>query len=593
MASTKALPPLGFIAVELDFLRPPGDGKNERTWPFPLITRTAKGSQIGKLVTRGAYPSEFIDNFVDAGKWLADQGCVGLITSCGFLAMAQPELAARLPIPIATSSLIQIPAVRALLPAGKTVGVITFDEARLGPLHLEKLGIADAASIPVVGPPADGHLKRLVRDGGPYSQSGIEEEMVACARRLVEDHAGVGAIVLECVQMPPFAAAVQKAVGLPTYDVFTLGCWFYSGLARSPFAAWSAEEQEAVDRVYPREADLEPGEGGHAGPRPATVLGVLADLVVDLREMRKVEDMLESSDRSVMAFKDSHLHAVGSVSVVAALISQLSSTTLQMPGLSHVHWTAPGCIIASLLFGVLAVILSTFQQQTLGMLNNPEGVRMWLSNGHFYPPHALCRPRYDQLMREVDERLCDSGHLATPAHFRARAPPEKRRLQVSIAALQLLSMPHKFLSAAVVFFLAGFALYLGFAFRQDLDDTPARNNNEAVFILFVAIATTTVFSGMSISLWKVWEVRKAGKRSDKDSWEEHSEETDPDSEESGYEADESQLLGSNELERRGRPKGKKSRKDRHDEIAQALEEAARLHKRVARLMRDEVEEMDD
>lgn len=164
------------------------------------------------------------------------------------------RLAARLPIPIATSSLIQIPAVRALLPAGKTVGVITFDEARLGPLHLEKLGIADAASIPVVGPPADGHLKRLVRDGGPYSQSGIEEEMVACARRLVEDHAGVGAIVLECVQMPPFAAAVQKAVGLPTYDVFTLGCWFYSGLARSPFAAWSAEEQEAVDRVYPREA---------------------------------------------------------------------------------------------------------------------------------------------------------------------------------------------------------------------------------------------------------------------------------------------------------------------------------------------------
>lgn len=90
MGSDK-LPPLGFIAVELDFLRPPGDGKNTRTWPFPLITRTAKGSQIGKLVTQTSYPADFIDQFVEAGQWLADQGCVGIITSCGFLAMAQPE----------------------------------------------------------------------------------------------------------------------------------------------------------------------------------------------------------------------------------------------------------------------------------------------------------------------------------------------------------------------------------------------------------------------------------------------------------------------------------------------------------------------
>lgn len=44
-------------------------------------------------------------------------------------------------------------------------------------------------------------------------------------------------------------------------------------------------------------------------------MSFLADLIVDVREMRKVEDMLESPDRSVIAFKDSHLNAVGSVSV--------------------------------------------------------------------------------------------------------------------------------------------------------------------------------------------------------------------------------------------------------------------------------------
>lgn len=353
-------------------------------------------------------------------------------------------------------------------------------------------------------------------------------------------------------------------------------------------------------------SDLEPGDRSYAGRRFGTTMSFLADFVVDLREMRKLEDMLESPDRSVMAFKDANMNAVGSVSVTvriirllrsplqhllispqAALISQLSSTTLQLPGLSHVHWTAPGCIIASLLFGVLAVILATVQQQVLGMLNNPEGVRMWLSNGHFYPPHRLCRPRFDQSAREVDETACEHSHLASRAQYRGTAPTSKKRLQVSIAAMQLLSMPHRFLSAAVVFFLAGFALYLGFAFRQDLDDTPARNNNEAVFILFLAVATTAVMSGTGVSLWKLWEVRGAEKRSDMDSYGDDSGEGDAESDESGSAADES----SPHTERHQRPKGKgPSRKDRQLKMAKALEESARLHRHIAQLIREEVDE---
>ncbi|KAK0663583.1 hypothetical protein DIS24_g949 [Lasiodiplodia hormozganensis] len=329
------------------------------------------------------------------------------------------------------------------------------------------------------------------------------------------------------------------------------------------------------------------GDREYARRRFGTVMSFIADLIVDVREMRKVEDLLESTDRSVMAFKDSHLRAVGSVSTTAAIVAQLSSTTLQMPGLSHVHWAAPGCIIASLLFGVLTVILGTVQQQIFGTLNNPEGVRMWLSNGRFYPPHRFCRPRYDELVGETDDSFCYHGNnLASTAQFRGTAPQGKRRLQVSIAALQLMSMPHKFLTAAVAFFLAGFALYLGFAFRQDLDDTPARDNNEAVFISFVAVATASLVSGLGVGVWKVWEVRGAEERSDRDSYGDESESFTDSSEESGYEADESQVLTSPQVQR---PRAKKPRRGRHDEIAEVLEEAARLHKRLARLMREETD----
>ncbi|KAL0262155.1 hypothetical protein SLS55_003594 [Diplodia seriata] len=350
------------------------------------------------------------------------------------------------------------------------------------------------------------------------------------------------------------------------------------------------------------------GDREYARRRFGPVMSFLADMIVDVRDMRKVEDTLDSTDRSVMAFKDSHLAAVGSVSTTAAIVAQLSSTTLQMPGLSHVHWTAPGCIIASLVFGVLAVILGAVQQQVLGTLTNAEGVRMWLSNGRFYPPHRLCRPRYDESISETSDSFCFSSnrdghmHLASTPQFRGTAPRPKRRLQVSIAALQLMSMPHKFLTVAVAFFLGGLALYLGFAYRQDLDDTPARDNNEAVFISFVAVAGTAVFSGLGVSAWKVWEVRGAEKRSDMDANGEDEESVDSFTEEeeseenSGYDADESQLFGSSQTtttQQQQRPptRGRKSRGvgGKHDEIAEMLEEAARLHKRLARLMREETD----
>lgn len=80
---------MGFIAVQCHFHRPPGDPWNEQTWPFPSLRETAEGSQESQLVIGEEYDEAFLDRFVEAGKKLAQRGCVGILTSCGFLAMAQ------------------------------------------------------------------------------------------------------------------------------------------------------------------------------------------------------------------------------------------------------------------------------------------------------------------------------------------------------------------------------------------------------------------------------------------------------------------------------------------------------------------------
>ena len=236
----ESLPPLGFIAVDVHFPRPPGDPFNELTWPFPLIREQAQGSQLGQIVTKDSYPADFIERFVEAGQKLVDRSCVGIITSCGFLAMAQPELAKRLPVAVSTSALVQIPSIQSFMSPEKSVGVLTYDDTKLGQLHLTRLGIRDLDRVHILGAPENGEWRRMIRDGAPYSHERIEQELVQCAHELLKRHSDVGAIVLECTQMPPFAEAIGKATGLPVYDAYSMATWFYSGLVKRSPVAWTA-----------------------------------------------------------------------------------------------------------------------------------------------------------------------------------------------------------------------------------------------------------------------------------------------------------------------------------------------------------------
>jgi Asp/Glu/hydantoin racemase len=56
------------------------------------------------------------------------------------------------------------------------------------------------------------------------------EEHVRVARRLVTEHPDVGAIVLECTNMPPYAADIQRETGRPVFDIVALVTLIHGGL---------------------------------------------------------------------------------------------------------------------------------------------------------------------------------------------------------------------------------------------------------------------------------------------------------------------------------------------------------------------------
>ncbi len=55
------------------------------------------------------------------------------------------------------------------------------------------------------------------------------------AKDLITFHHKLGAIVLECTNMSPYASDIQAVVGLPVFDMYSLMQWIYSALVKNIF----------------------------------------------------------------------------------------------------------------------------------------------------------------------------------------------------------------------------------------------------------------------------------------------------------------------------------------------------------------------
>jgi len=222
-------PCLGILKLDTRFPRPPGDTGIAATFDFPVRYAVVSGATPWRVVCERA--AGLLEPFIAAGRGLVEQGAVGIVTTCGFLTLFQKELAAALPVPVATSSLLQVAWVQALLPPGRRVGIITINGDSLGPDHLAAVGVP--LDIPMEGVAADGELRvRILKDEPVMDFAAARRCVVECALRLVARHPEVGAIVMECTNMPPYRKAVIEATGLPVYDALTLAEWFWQGLPR-------------------------------------------------------------------------------------------------------------------------------------------------------------------------------------------------------------------------------------------------------------------------------------------------------------------------------------------------------------------------
>ncbi|HEX2789255.1 MAG TPA: hypothetical protein VHN17_02385 [Steroidobacteraceae bacterium] len=226
--------PIGIITLEENIPCPPGTPGNPTTFSHPVCYEVVRGISTAGLADPDNPAG--LQAFMAAGRALVDKGVCAIAGNCGLMIVHQQQLAGALAVPVFLSSLLQLPFIARMLGADATVGIVASSREGLKAGHVRMA--AAGANIATAIATMDGkkHFRAAVGDqGGELDFEQVEAEVVEVAQSLVDRNHTVRAILFECVDLPPYASAVQQAVGLPVFDVTTLVSHVYSALVRRPF----------------------------------------------------------------------------------------------------------------------------------------------------------------------------------------------------------------------------------------------------------------------------------------------------------------------------------------------------------------------
>ena len=225
---------VGILILNAAYPCIPGNVGNATSFDFPVRYKAVREASIDRLLNQR--DPLLLQPFIDAARELEAEGVKAITGACGFMALFQREIAAAVQIPVFMSSLLQIPLIHQITAPGRRIGVITANADALTDAHFDAVGVSPEIPLVVAGMQGcDEFREAVLEEKGTLDADKMATEVVAVAQTMVADHPDVGAVLLECSDLPPFAHAVQAATGLPVFDFITLIRHVHMALNQRPY----------------------------------------------------------------------------------------------------------------------------------------------------------------------------------------------------------------------------------------------------------------------------------------------------------------------------------------------------------------------
>ncbi len=206
-----------------------GNSTNPASYDYPVRLHPVRGANVHTIL-ENPDPGVLRTMITDA-RAMAAQGIKAITTSCGFNAIFQQQLAEALSVPVFTSSLLQVPFAQRIHGLKSEICILTANARALRPEHLSSVGIERTEGLHIVGLEQCREWNRMFAEpDAEIDLAVIEQEVLGTALRALEQHPGIRAFVLECTDLPPYAAAIRRHSGLPVFDFISMVNYLHSSL---------------------------------------------------------------------------------------------------------------------------------------------------------------------------------------------------------------------------------------------------------------------------------------------------------------------------------------------------------------------------
>ncbi len=218
--------PIGVLCLESYYYKMPGHIKNATTFDFPITYKVIKGATPKKVVEEK--DKTLLENFVQGAKELEREGVKAITGSCGFLALFQDELSVAVNVPVFISSILQIPLAYKMIAKDKKIGVLAASKKTFDNEYLKAVG-AENVPVCICGMDDKKEFNDVIieRKRTDLDIAKLEEEVIDVVEELCSNN-NIGALVIECTDIPPFSYKIQKLINKPVFDIITLTKFAYS-----------------------------------------------------------------------------------------------------------------------------------------------------------------------------------------------------------------------------------------------------------------------------------------------------------------------------------------------------------------------------
>lgn len=226
---------IGILAIDIKYPLVPGNIVNATSFQFPVLYKILHGVDPHRLLSGDP---DILSSIISGGRELISYGARAIVGACGSFANYQRNAVEILSVPTYLSIMTQVPFVLRSMRRGQKLGIIAADARAITPAVLEQCDIADRSRLVMASAMEMPEFRKLLSAPQDFSSSRLDEEIGNFSARFVEENPDLGAILLQCSDLPPYALTIQRASGLPVYDMALLINWLQSALVRQTYSGF-------------------------------------------------------------------------------------------------------------------------------------------------------------------------------------------------------------------------------------------------------------------------------------------------------------------------------------------------------------------